>query len=473
MSKTIPIVPVAADAAYETTINVAGHRKIYARLAHGFWSNWRIAAVIATQLFFYLVPWWQINGRQALLFDLETFRFNVFGMVWLPQDLIYLAALLIFCAVALFAWTAVAGRLWCGFACPQTVYTEMFMWIERWVEGERNARIKLDRAPVSGGKIARKTAKHGLWIALSLWTGFTFAGYFTPIRPLWQATLDWSVGGWTTFWILCYAFITYGHAGWLRERICLHMCPYARFQSAMFDRDTLVVSYDSGRGEPRGGRRKDTDFGQQGLGSCVDCTVCVQVCPTGIDIRNGLQYECIGCGACIDACNDVMDRMNYPRGLIRFTTEHAQASGAGKATIARRMLRPKVLAYLAVLAVIVAGSIAELANHQPLKLEIARDRGILARQTDNGEIENVYMLTIQNVDEQAHRYRISVEGWPGVKMAPLAPVEIAGSASVTMPLHLSSAVDSGGLRRRDVWVNVEAIDDPALRVREKTTFFSP
>ncbi|GHD68667.1 cytochrome c oxidase accessory protein CcoG [Jeongeupia chitinilytica] len=471
MRKTIPIVPVQPEAGFETTVNVAGRRKIHARMAHGFWSNWRIAAVVATQLFFYLVPWWQIDGQQALLFDLETFRFNVFGMVWLPQDLIYLAALLIFCAVALFAWTAVAGRLWCGFTCPQTVYTEMFMWIERWVEGERNARIKLDRAPPSAGKVARKAIKHGLWIALALWTGFTFAGYFTPIRPLWQATLAWSVGGWTTFWILCYALITYGHAGWLREQICLHMCPYSRFQSAMFDRDTLVVSYDSRRGEPRGGRRKDADFAGDGLGSCVDCTVCVQVCPTGIDIRNGLQYECIGCGACIDACNDVMDKMSYPRGLIRFTTEHAQAASAGRATIARRMLRPKVLAYAAVLFAVAGASAIGLVNHQPLKLEIARDRGSLARLNDNGDVENVYLLTIQNVDARPHRLMVRAEGLAGLRSSLLAPVSVAAGGSETVSLRLSAADGSVRAGRHDIRLAVTAIDDDGIGISEMTTFF--
>ena len=232
---------------------------------------------------------------------------------------------------------------------PQTVYTEIFLWIERKVEGDRMARMKLDRGTTDARKLRLKATKHALWIALSLWTGFTFVGYFTPIRALFGDIVALSVGPWEAFWMLFYGFATYGNAGWMREQVCKYMCPYARFQGVMFDPDTLVITYDRDRGEPRGGRSKSVDPKAAGLGDCVDCGICVQVCPTGIDIRNGLQYECIGCAACIDGCNRVMDKVGYPRGLIRYSTENAVKRHADKAEILRRAFRPRVLVYLSLI----------------------------------------------------------------------------------------------------------------------------
>ncbi|TAL25407.1 MAG: cytochrome c oxidase accessory protein CcoG, partial [Aquabacterium sp.] len=299
--------------------------KIYPRAVHGLFARWRWVMVWLTQLVFYGLPWLQWNDRQALLFDLEARRFFIFGLVLYPQDFIYLTALLVICAYALFLFTAVGGRLWCGFACPQTVYTEIFLWVERKIEGDRQKRMKLDSAGWSAQKLARKSAKHAAWGAIGLWTGFTFVGYFTPIRSLGGATVGGMLGPWEIFWILFYGFATYGNAGFLREQVCKYMCPYARFQSAMFDKDTLIISYDAERGEPRGARSRQADPAALGLGSCVDCTLCVQVCPTGIDIRKGLQYECIGCAACIDVCDTVMEKMNYPKGLIRYVTQNGLA----------------------------------------------------------------------------------------------------------------------------------------------------
>ena len=307
--KVVPVAPVppgAEQSLYEV------RRKIYPRAVHGWFAGWRWALVFATQIFFYGAPWLEWSGRQAVLFDLQARKFYVFGLVLWPQDFIYLAVLLVISAFALFLFTAIAGRLWCGFACPQTVYTEIFLWVERLIEGDRAARMKLDRG--SGArKLALKSAKHAVWIAIALWTGFTFVGYFTPIRTLAHSAAALSFGPWETFWVFFYAFATYGNAGWMREQVCKYMCPYARFQSAMFDRDTLVITYDAARGEPRGGRSRSAEPKALGLGDCVDCGICVQVCPTGIDIREGLQYECIGCAACIDACDQVMARMPRSR----------------------------------------------------------------------------------------------------------------------------------------------------------------
>ncbi|MDD4882184.1 MAG: cytochrome c oxidase accessory protein CcoG, partial [Gallionellaceae bacterium] len=274
-------------------------QKIYPRAVQGLFNNWRIALVVFTQILYYGLPWLNWNGRQAVLFDLGARKFFLFDWVFWPQDFVWLAAILIMSALGLFLFTAVAGRLWCGYACPQTVYTELFMWVESWFEGDYKKQQKLNTMPWNGEKIARRGGKHLAWIAISLWTGFTLVAYYTPASALLQELVTWNLGPWETFWIFFYAFATWGFAGFMREQVCKYMCPYARFQSAMFDDDTLIITYDYQRGDPRGARGKNADYKAQGLGDCVDCNICVQVCPTGIDIRNGLQYMCIGCAACI------------------------------------------------------------------------------------------------------------------------------------------------------------------------------
>jgi cytochrome c oxidase accessory protein FixG len=313
------IIPIAvAESSAEMVSLYQSEGKIQMRSVSGWFAGWRWALVWFTQILFYGLPWLEWNGRQAMLFDLAARRFYIFGMVLHPQDVIYLAGLLIISAFALFLFTAVAGRLWCGYACPQTVYTEIFMWVERRFEGDRQARIKLDASAWSVDKLWRKGGKQIVWLAIGLWTGFTFVGYFTPIQSLGAQVFGaggFALGPWESFWILFYGFATYGNAGYMREQVCKYMCPYARFQSAMFDRDTLIISYDTARGEPRGSRARGVAPASVGKGDCINCTLCVQVCPTGIDIREGLQYECIGCAACIDVCDSVMDKMNYPRGL--------------------------------------------------------------------------------------------------------------------------------------------------------------
>jgi len=396
--------------------------KVYARAVRGWFAGWRWAMVWLTQLFFYGMPWLQWNGRQAVLFDVAGQRFFLFGLALYPQDLIYLAALLILSAMALFFFTAVAGRVWCGFACPQTVYTEIFMWVERKVEGDRSARMRLDAAPWSTRKLARKAAKQGLWVALSLWTGFTFVGYFTPIATLAASALAWRAGPWEVFWVLFYGTFTYGNAGYLREQVCKHMCPYARFQGAMFDRDTLIIGYDQARGESRGSRPRSADPKALGLGDCINCTLCVQVCPTGIDIRNGLQSNCIGCAACIDMCDSVMDKMHYPRGLIRYSTENALAHGWDRAALRGRIFRPRVLVYGAILLAVAAATVASLSLRSPFKVNVLRDRGVMSRTVGHGDAENVYRLQVMNATEAAQRYRVAVRGPHGLALA--RPVEI-------------------------------------------------
>jgi cytochrome c oxidase accessory protein FixG len=386
--------------------------KVYARSVAGFYNNWRWVMVWVTQLFFYGVPWLQWDGRQAMLFDLEGMRFYVFGLIFHPQDLIYLSFLLIVSALSLFLFTAIAGRLWCGYTCPQTVYTELYMWMEQKIEGDRIARMRLDDSKWNLNKITRKSMKQLAWIGFGLWTGVTFVGYFTPIRELVPSIMQFQAGGWETFWVCFYGFATYGNAGYMREQVCKYMCPYARFQSAMFDGDTMTVTYDEARGEPRGSRSKKAGENANGLGSCIDCNICVQVCPTGIDIREGLQYECIGCGACIDACDDVMDKMGYAKGLIKYTTQNGMENRWNRQQMLSRLLRPRVLVYSTILMAMVAGMVVSIYYKPDFRLDVLRDRAVMARYTNDGKIENVYNLKLENETEVERNYDLKVTGLP-------------------------------------------------------------
>jgi cytochrome c oxidase accessory protein FixG len=452
-------------------------RKIYPRGVGGWYARWRWTLVLATQLVFYGLAWLEWNGRQAVLFDLAARKFYIFGLVLWPQDVVYLAVLLIVSALALFLFTTIAGRLWCGYACPQTVYTEVFLWIERRIEGDRAARMKLDRSPATARKLGLKGAKHGAWVVLSLWTGFTFVGYFTPIRDLAHSAATLDFGAWEWFWILFYALATYGNAGWMREQVCKHMCPYARFQSAMFDSDTLVITYDAARGEPRGSRGRKADPAALGLGSCVDCDICVQACPTGIDIRDGLQYECIGCAACIDGCDQVMDKMGYPRGLIRYSTENAMANGWGWRPMLARLKRPRVLGYGALLFTIAIAGTTALWMRVPVKMDVIRDRASLAREVD-GRIENVYRLQIMNTEERPRRLAVSVVGpapLEGLELLGAAqPVEVAATGTRTIAVRVRA--QAGGKRGSHPIEFVVASADPGslpITIREKSRFLFP
>lgn len=469
--KVIPIIPQrsgedAGRSLYES------ESKVYPRAVTGLFARWRWAFVWLTQLVFYGLPWLPWGERQAVLFDLAARRFYIFGWVLYPQDFIYLTGLLVVSALSLFLFTAVAGRLWCGFACPQTVYTEMFLWIERQVEGERHARMKLDAGPFTLEKLVKKWFKHVLWVGLAMWTGFTFVGYFTPITELGLEFLQTRMGSWEVFWVFFYAFATYGNAGFMREQVCKYMCPYARFQSAMFDRDTLIVSYDAARGEPRGSRGRKADFRAAGLGACVDCNLCVQVCPTGIDIRNGLQYECIGCAGCVDVCDGVMDKMNYPRGLIRFTTQNALASGGGADAIRRRVFRPRVLVYGAILALLAFGLAFSLALRTPLKVDVVRDRASLARIVAGGQLENVYRLQVMNATEQPQRYRIRAVGLPGLAVASEPELEVGAAESRWVAVRLQLPYGSAPPGSHPIHFEVGSATGDA-HVSEKSVFLVP
>ena len=452
-----------------TSLHVS-HERIYPRSVTGVFSNWRWAMVFFTQLVFYGLPWVQWGQRQAVLFDLGARRFYIFGLVLYPQDFIYLAGLLVVSALSLFLFTAVAGRLWCGFACPQTVYTEIFLWIERKVEGDRTARMRRDAAAWSLQLLGRKGAKHFLWLAVALWTGFSFVGYFTPIKELGAAFAQMSMGSWEVFWTFFYGFATYGNAGFMREQVCKHMCPYARFQSAMFDKDTLIVTYDAQRGEPRGARSRKADARVLDLGACVDCSLCVQVCPTGIDIRKGLQYECIGCGACVDVCNIVMDKMGYARGLIRYSTDNAVKNQWSTSQIMRHVRRPRILVYSGILGAIIGAMLISLMLRTPFRVNVVRDRGVMARIVDGGAIENVYRLQIMNATESAQRYKIVATGLPGIEVgsANVIAVDSTESRAIAVRLRLPREGASPGLH--PIVIRIESLDAPG-KVLEKSVFF--
>jgi cytochrome c oxidase accessory protein FixG len=444
----------------------AAREEIYPREVKGRYATLRWLCVWLTQLVFYGLPWLQWNGRQAVLFDLTARKFYLFGLVLWPQDFIYLAALLIICAYGLFLVTAIAGRVWCGFACPQTVYTEIFLWFERRIEGDRSARIRLSRQPWTVEKILKKSAKHASWGVVSLWTGFSFVAYFTPLKSLVHELGAFAIGPWEGFWILFYAFATYGNAGWMREQVCKYMCPYARFQSVMFDHDTLVISYDARRGEPR------SPGGKAG-GDCIDCTMCVQVCPTGIDIRNGLQYECIGCAGCIDACNNVMDKIGKPRGLIRYATENALVNGLTNAQARKRVFRPRVLIYTGLLGVLVAVMFGTLATRTPVKLDVIRDRGSMGREVEDDQIENVYRLQVMNTGETAHRYKLAVEGIQGARVVENDVIEVAGATTRLVAVRVRAPAGEGNKGSNKIEFELTALDDPSLHVEEKAVFIVP
>jgi len=460
----------ARDPAQPTSYYEA-RRKIYPRETDGRFQRLRNLAVWVLLGLYYVLPWIPWDGRQSVLFDLPARKFYVFGLVFWPQDFFYLTWLLIILGLSLFFFTALAGRLFCGYACPQTVWTEVFMWIERKFEGDRNRRIKLDKAKWSGEKLLRKGGKHLAWVVFALWTGFTFVGFFTPIHELWGKVTQFSTGPWETFWVLFYSFATWGNAGFMREQVCKYMCPYARFQSAMFDRDTLIIAYDTGRGEPRGARARNADYREKGLGDCIDCKACVQVCPTGIDIREGLQYECIACAACIDACDAVMDKMNYPRGLVRYTSQHAMEGATA------HVVRPRMIVYGVLLAALVMGFFVSISLRTPVGLDVMRDRNALYRTLPDGSIENVYLVRILNKDTASHNYVLTASGLPGISLETGGSGDAASHEvgpgevySVPVRVRVPRGEASGS---HEILLEVAAEDAPRLKASREARFLGP
>ncbi|MFI8743369.1 cytochrome c oxidase accessory protein CcoG [Stutzerimonas zhaodongensis] len=467
MTEQIPVRNVTPPSKSEASGDLyAAREKIYTRAFSGLFRNLRLVGGALLFVLYFGTVWLTWNGRQAVWWDLPERKFYIFGATFWPQDFILLSALLIICAFGLFFITVFAGRVWCGYTCPQSVFTWVFMWAEKITEGDRNQRMKLDKAPMSADKFLRKTAKHSIWLAVSLAIGITFVGYFTPIRDLVPDLVTLQVGGWALFWVGFFTLATYGNAGYLREQVCIYMCPYARFQSVMFDKDTLIVSYDPRRGERRGPRKKDADYKAMGLGDCIDCTMCVQVCPTGIDIRDGLQIECIGCAACIDACDTIMDKMNYPRGLISYTTEH---NLSGQKT---HLVRPRLIGYAVALTAMMGVFAYAVSDRALVKLDVLKDR-VLYRENEQGRIENVYTLKVMNKAQTEQTFIIEAVGLEGLKYEGRNEIRAEAGELVTVPVELSMAPEQLPSSTNEVVFHIRSVDDSSIEDEAESRFIGP
>jgi cytochrome c oxidase accessory protein FixG len=468
MSNQIPLhnVTPPTEKDGDTVDLYASREKIYTRAFTGVFRNVRMGGGVVLFLLYFGTVWLNWGAHQAVWWNLPERKFYIFGATFWPQDFILLSGILIVSAFGLFFITVFAGRVWCGYTCPQSVWTWVFMWCEKVTEGDRHQRIKLDKAPMNGNKFARKCAKHSLWLLIGLVTGLTFVGYFSPIRQLLQAFFTGEADGWSYFWVGFFTLATYANAGWLREQVCIYMCPYARFQSVMFDKDTLIVSYDPRRGEPRGARKKETDYQAEGLGDCIDCTMCVQVCPTGIDIRDGLQIECIGCAACVDACDGIMDKMDYPRGLISYTTEH---NLSGQVT---HTLRPRLIGYGLVLLVMIGGLTGAFLTRSLVGFDVSKDR-VLYRENVEGRIENVYSLKIMNKDQIDHTYVLDANGLPDLKLQGRREIKVPAGEIVSLPVELSVAPEQLQSSTNEVSFVLRDIEQSDTEVHAKSRFIGP
>lgn len=439
---------------------------IYVKLVKGMFQKLRTGANWVLMLGFFLGAFIPYGDRQAIFFDLPNRQFHIFATTFFPHDFMLLAWLLIILAFVLFFVTNFAGRVWCGYTCPQFVWTWLYIWVEDRTEGSPNHRKKLNKQPLSAEKMLRKGSKHLIWLLIALATSIAFIGYFSPIRDLLPRIVSLDLGPWEMFWLGFFTLFTYLFAGWMREQVCIYMCPYARFQAVMFDRDTLIVSYDTARGEPRGARKKTDDPKEKGLGSCIDCELCVQVCPVGIDIRNGLQYECVTCAACIDACDQVMDKMGYPRGLIRYTTEEELA---GRKT---RIIRPRLVGYLVVLLAMILAFGYALSSRIPVELEVLRDRNQLLRVTADGQIENSYLIRIANMDQREHTYVITLQGLDGVELQGPGVYTLSGGEIRQFPVQVrGNPALLPSLPATDIVVHLQSQQDPRINAQRESRFF--
>ncbi|RZI19475.1 cytochrome c oxidase accessory protein CcoG [Pseudomonas orientalis] len=466
MSERIPTVETFVPIHPKKVKAASRDNLIHTRSFTGLYRTLRMSGGALLFLAFFGTVWLNWGARQAVLWDLAESKFHIFGATFWPQDFILLSALLIICAFGLFAITVFAGRVWCGYTCPQSVFTWLFMWCEKITEGERNQRIKLHAAPWSLDKLARRSAKHTLWLGISVLTGLTFVGYFTPIRPLAAQLLTWQLGGVSLFWVLFFTAATYLNAGWLREAVCMHMCPYARFQSVMFDKDTLAIAYDAARGERRGPRKREVKSADVGLGDCIDCQLCVQVCPTGIDIRDGLQMACIGCAACIDACDSIMDKMGYARGLVSYTSEHQLQGGK------TRLLRPRLIGYSAVLLVMLAALAVALVERPMVSLDVTKDRGLF-RENSQGLIENIYSLKVINKTQQHQDYRVELVDAEGFQLQGKTRISLAPGEIVDVPVSVTLLADTPASSSQTLRFKVTDVDEPWIYSAADSRFVAP
>lgn len=424
-------------------------KKIYPRSVTGRYRRLKWLAMGVLLAIYYLVPWirWDRGPHapsQAVLIDMPARRAYFFNIELWPQEVYFFAGLMVLGAVGLFFVTSLLGRVWCGYACPQTVWTDLFVAVENWVQGDRNARMKLDKAPLSFEKVWKKTLTHILWVAIALCTGGAWVFYFVDAPTLFEQIIHFDVSWMAGSWILGLTASTYIMAGYAREQVCTYMCPYARFQSAMFDKDTLIIGYDRERGEPRGKHKQGTSW--EGHGHCIDCTQCVIVCPMGIDIRNGLQMDCIACGLCVDACNDVMDRMELPQGLIRYDTQrnYEKRTLAHKTGMPHKdsidIWRPRTFYYIAVMTVISAIMLFAFLSRSAVEMNVIHDRNPLYVRLSNGDIRNTYTIKVINKTHDDLSFRLRVEG-----IAPRT-VSVAGPGGVSVD-DLQVLADSVGTFR--------------------------
>ncbi len=438
---------------------------VYVRKQKGRYQQIRKLTGYMFVMIFILLPWINYQGNQAVLLDIGKQQFHIFSQTFFPQDFTILAGLLIVSCYLLFFVTTWLGRIWCGYVCPQTVWTFSFIWVEEWLEGSRNQRIKRDKQPKTLDTIARKSAKHLVWGLMALLTATTFMSYFLPTRELYLDLIQFNWDSLTTFWVLFFAVCTYGNAGWLREKMCIYMCPYSRFQSAMFDKNTLLVAYDKLRGENRGRRKRKQDPKELGLGDCVDCNLCVEVCPVGIDIRNGLQYECINCGACADACDQTMTQFNYAKGLISYTSENALL---GKKA---RLLRPKIIGYgvLSILAMVFMAYTIQV--RVPIEFSVLRDRAALYQLDFEDNVTNSYLLKITNKSQIDRRFNINVLN-SSVSLSADENILIKAGEIASVPVHLTMAPNEIKQRVSEVSLQVSVSDMPEIKSVTETKFFS-
>ncbi|MEI6559933.1 MAG: cytochrome c oxidase accessory protein CcoG [Rhodospirillaceae bacterium] len=432
-------------AAVEQPSLYAAHQKVQPKSVKGPHRRVKWAVLIVMLIGYYVMPWlrWDRGpgiSDQAVLFDFDGRRFFMFNIEIWPQQIYYITFLLILAAVVLFLTTALWGRLWCGYACPQTLWTDLYMLVERWIEGDRNERIRRDRAPMTASTFFLKLGKHVVWLLIALTTGGWFIFYFYDAPTLVHDITSGAVSGTTVAIIGILTMMTYFLAGFLREHTCTYMCPWPRFQSAMQDEESLIVTYRAWRGEGRGPLRKSVSWEQrkaQGLGDCIDCGVCQQVCPTGIDIRDGSQLQCIGCALCIDACNDIMKRIGRPKGLIAFDTHNAQVACASGKAPQYRLLRPRTVLYMALLLAIGVFMVTLYSERALVHVSLLRDRAPLFVRLTGGEIMNGFTFKISNLTREAHQYTVTLEGIPGARM-----VSSGVDETPVTTLHLAAVPDA-------------------------------
>ncbi|MFP3978172.1 cytochrome c oxidase accessory protein CcoG [Marinobacter sp. KMM 10035] len=474
MSNEIPVKQIdpssepSGDTQNTKTVELyASRKKIYVKEVTGLFQRIRTVSLLLLMSMYFLFVWLTLDGNPLIHFDLPAREFHLYGATFYPKDFFLLSGMLIISAFGLFFITTLFGRVWCGYTCPQTVWTFIFMWVEERIEGSRNKRMKLDKAPNSGEKMFKKSAKHTVWLIIALLTGLTFVGYFYPIRELISDIFTLQANGWAYFWVAFFTAATYINAGWMREQVCLYMCPYARFQSVMFDPNTRIVSYDPNRGEPRGGRKKDAKPDEVGLGDCIDCGQCVHVCPTGIDIRDGLQYECIGCALCIDACDEIMDKMDYPRGLIRYTTENELEGKPSK------LLRPRTFGYGAVLTAMIGAIVFVIATRVPAQMDVLRDRGALFSFNGEGRIENSYTLKIVNMSELPQTFSLSVQGMDGIRILTQTQVTVDSGENRSLPTVVDVPPESIPQSNNEIIFHAQSETDASLKLETESRFVGP